>query len=254
MTTESANPIPFSLLMGTALLANCYWLLANSEMNRFFRLLLFFSPAILIYLFVAANQRAPIISFLVTLVFLVCGLSVQRGKAKTVLKVALVVSALFAVCWFVWNAAPQIFDRLGQRMEGLTADTADSLQERMMYYESAWQLFQHSTLFGVGTGGVTYYAGGFCHNIVLEVAAENGIIGLLPFGVFVGGIVYYYVRSALCKGNPLCVFFGSCCIYYLTWALASGSLFGMKHLYFVAGLLVFFANYTGDRVSVDTDD
>gem|GEM_PF-5140208 len=249
LTTESANPIPFSLLMGTALLVNCYWLMERTKKTRIFRLTLLVSPAILIYFFVAANTRGPLVGFLVAFVFLVSGLLVQRKQVKTLIKIIAVVVFLIAVCWAVWDAAPDVYQRFGQRLDALVAGV-DTVQEREAYYELAWLLFQDALIFGVGTGGVTHYAGGYAHNIILEVAAENGIIGLLPLLFFVGGIFYYYVFSALQKKEPLCIFFASCCIYYLVWGTASGTLFIMKYLYFVAGMLAFFAHYTGDRAKV----
>jgi O-antigen ligase len=79
---------------------------------------------------------------------------------------------------------------------------------RIHFYASAWEVFLKNPLAGVGTGGWrAYYSGPdqkdvnvYPHNIVLELAAENGLVGLIPFLVMIAtsfwAAIHLYRRSS----------------------------------------------------------
>lgn len=61
--------------------------------------------------------------------------------------------------------------------EKLTEDDA-----RVEMYKSAFNVFLSSPLFGKGIGSIWWTVGFYCHNIILDLLAETGIIGV---GIFV---------------------------------------------------------------------
>jgi len=70
-----------------------------------------------------------------------------------------------------------------------------STTERLEQYSLAENLFFQSPLLGVGAKGFEQLTGwGYPHNIFIEVAVENGLIGLIFFGVFLGTVVWYGFR------------------------------------------------------------
>lgn len=79
-----------------------------------------------------------------------------------------------------------------------SAEDASS-EERYFRFSSAIQLFSENIFFGIGTSAYNTYTGlGYPHNIILEVACEGGVFGLLFFGFVVVSAMrsmLYLVRS-----------------------------------------------------------
>ncbi len=70
-----------------------------------------------------------------------------------------------------------------------------STAERLERYSLGADLFSLSPLLGVGTDGFEQLTGwGYPHNIFMEVAVENGLVGLIFFGVFLGIVGWYCFR------------------------------------------------------------
>jgi O-antigen ligase len=82
-----------------------------------------------------------------------------------------------------------------QREGNATAETRD------IYYRFALEVFWRSPLLGVGWGGfavaagLTDTSGNWAHNLVLELLAETGIIGMLAFVIFLGFVLRGFVRD-----------------------------------------------------------
>jgi O-antigen ligase len=76
-----------------------------------------------------------------------------------------------------------------------------SVNIRLKHYSDAWQLFKQKPLFGMGTGG---FPGGYPHNIFLEIAAENGLLGLVIFLCFLFTVCqrgYQFLNKNIIKNN-----------------------------------------------------
>ena len=72
---------------------------------------------------------------------------------------------------------------------------------RLKHYSTAWQLFKNQPLFGIGTAG---FPEGYPHNIFLEIAAENGLLGLIIFFSFLFAICqkgYQFLNENIIKTN-----------------------------------------------------
>ena len=86
-----------------------------------------------------------------------------------------------------------------------------SLQQRFRYDADGWKLFTLRPLTGYGLGGSTpwiysvqpyYYESLFLHNHILQVAVDNGVIGLAPFLMLLLGALALCLRGRR-QGDPL---------------------------------------------------
>jgi O-antigen ligase len=122
------------------------------------------------------------------------GLSYQ--KLLTALAVLIVVIA-GAITW-VQNA-PAGQNKAAEKRQEITAilhgatDPGGTTEQRLEFYGSAISAFCQKPLTGWGLGGwpVFYYGyekPDYPHNIVLEIAAEQGFLGLLALFSFLGAI------------------------------------------------------------------
>ncbi len=78
----------------------------------------------------------------------------------------------------------------------LTAIREDlSTAQRLEQYSLVANLFSQSPLLGVGTNGFEQLTGwGYPHNIFMEVAVENGLVGLIFLGAFLVAVAWYGLR------------------------------------------------------------
>jgi O-antigen ligase len=242
LTTLGSNPLPFALLMGTALLINVYWLLRKPSSSSTFKLLIWVTPFILIYFLIAANSRGPLFGFLLCAGVLICGLFWQQRRTVLLFRSFLAFVLMAGACAATWLTFPEVIENFGERME-LTGDENDTVRLRLESLRVAADLFEDAPLVGVGTGGVRFYHTDFTHNLIMEVAAEHGIVGLLALGCFVGGAIFHLIIAIFRTRNSLALFFSVCALYILFWSMVSGSLAGLKQLYFFVGIQTLFVSY-----------
>ena len=153
------------------------------------------SMLLLVPLFCAALigsvARGPLLSFI--FVFAVCMLSrrlrscVMSGK----LWIPLVISVLLAIGASIYllqqNSSSQAklqtkVSELGEIFSG-SLTPSYTAGRRLMLYRWAWGMFEQKPITGWGVGGWSYYAfdmdfPAYPHNILLEFAAEQGLMGL----------------------------------------------------------------------------
>ncbi len=136
---------------------------------------------------IALAGRGPFVAFtlgILLFVALVRGVSDKQSAARSP---ALLLPAILLVGTVVFGAVT-LPERLQSRYELSQAQSELSLY-RYRFYANAWQVFVSHPLTGVGTGGWRAYYHGpdqeienlYPHNIVLELAAETGLAGLVPF-------------------------------------------------------------------------
>lgn len=108
---------------------------------------------------------------------------------------------LFAVVQFVWpGEVPLTIQRV---LLEFGEDTSSQFQllERSNLWRLAVELWQENPLLGVGLAGYPVAAGigdvtgVYPHNLVLELASETGLIGLMLFGAFFLYVVLGEVRA-----------------------------------------------------------
>jgi len=91
-----------------------------------------------------------------------------------------------------------------QRLIPATISNQTSIKERIQYYCDAVKNFKENPLIGKGVGMFSYEHGGkgsYPHNILLEIAAEYGLIGIIIFWPFF--IYLFYIALKLIKKMQL---------------------------------------------------
>lgn len=96
-------------------------------------------------------------------------------------------------------------------LQGSASVQDASLEERSELFRQGRQLFHDHWLLGVGPGNFSR-ATGFvshtgelrpAHNTYLEVASEQGVIGLIPFGIFAASVFVTLRRAARGAATPV---------------------------------------------------
>jgi putative inorganic carbon (hco3(-)) transporter len=111
-------------------------------------------------------------------------------------KPAIAVGALVITLGALPLAPPSFWDRMVSIFDA-EKDTTGSRQARIDLLEEGWEVFTANPVFGVGLGQFVNYnpdaraeAWHVTHNVLLEVAADLGVVGLVPF-------VFLIVRTGL---------------------------------------------------------
>ena len=237
--------LSWSYFLGVAILSGL--VLLNISSNRLIRaFIVVLEPLFLAAMFLTM-ARGPLISLLVTggLILLWKGYVSVRKKIGIVLSLLVVLAVLVSVL-------PPSF---WSRYELLFAqDKGSSIDARLDAYDLAGQLFIEHPLLGAGTGSFrsaslsaslsreSPYALSYAHNAFLQIAAENGLLGLFFYMGFLT-FLFLSARRTLKDVNTakiareltlgcLLVF-----IFLFIGTQFSGSIIGRDELLF-AGLIV----------------
>jgi len=126
---------------------------------------------------------------------------------------------------------------------------------RLDFYSVAWNTFLDSPLFGIGTGGFGYITTGsdtrhYPHNIFLEVAAENGIIGLSIMGGFLFTTIFivYFLLFKIdidYESKELIYISITLLLFALVASLTSGDIAGNQYVWF--GSAMIWGQYSANR-------
>ena len=131
----------------------------------------------------------------------------------------------------------QMFDinntLLHQRLQSALSGNDDSLGERFVYFESAWGAIQSTPLLGVGFGGFGMFHRDvdercYPHNIILEIWAELGLVGIVIFG----GTCLFAARQI--RSNKT---YTLLLVFTLLQLMKSSSFVDSKYLFIFVGLL-----------------
>lgn len=128
---------------------------------------------------------------------------------RSLKKIFFLISLIAATsCIFMANP------HLQQRAESITSTTFQSNTERLLMWNSAFNMFKDHPVFGVGIG---QYAGKYikeykaveakeiqrhCHNNFLQMLAENGLIGFLGFVYLFGYLLIVSLVNFFRHHNP----------------------------------------------------
>lgn len=166
--------------------------------------------------------RGPLIATLISLLTLMVFKAKTLNRPGIMTLVGLVVGAYIIVLL----DSQGYFFTTRLRMASLIAKTGDtSLTARTYFAESAAEMFWQSPVFGWGLSSFPFHAG--CadvrespHNLVLELLAEVGIVGFLPFAVL---LIMSFYRLRVLRGMPDAIARGLWCTLVF-WILLIPSL------------------------------
>jgi O-antigen ligase len=171
---------------------------------------------VLVWGVVASVSRSAILSLLAgaTLgsVFLKIDSKIVSRRAILLTMAASVLVAFVAFQWL--RQLPAASFKLTAKLQELSADLQGSTAAGTIYrrYElsgSAWQAFLSKPLLGWGAGGwstLLHYSDEhftYPHNFVLEIAAEQGFIGLVPLGILLLAIIRASARILKARSSQL---------------------------------------------------
>jgi O-antigen ligase len=121
-----------------------------------------------------------------------------------------------------------------------------SAQGRLQRIQGAWEQITRAPIWGQGVGSFYYYHGDpalkrdYPHNIILELAAETGIIGLSLFFILVFNALRQ-IRWATISNHPAQLVAVLMLVHALLNAMVSGDLSDNRLLFVPLGLLTGFS-------------
>jgi len=192
-----ANPIPVSVLLMVGLVIFLIGITQNIfNEGKYGKWFCAIAIIPLLYSIFLVGSRGPLISIIVGLIFgiLILFKTKIKGRNTTIILIISLILVLVGIsCYdiiysslFSSKNIPEVSKTIPEvkkvipNIERFSLKNAKniSVNIRLESYSTAWQLFKNKPLFGIGTGG---FPGGYPHNIFLEIAAENGLLGLIIF-------------------------------------------------------------------------
>lgn len=252
-TGGETNPITVSreIGLGVVILAILAVQTLDQQTSSLSRLtksaLLSVMVALLVFGQLITGSRGPLISSLGA--FLIWYLVLQKGvgrKIKLLTLVSIPATVITTIGFFAPNVLLQIpsVQRILNYFILQQFGTNTSDLARITRFESAWNAFVDTHGFGLGTGGFATYYGvegpEYPHNIILEIAAELGVVGLALLGILLWIIVrrLTWLRHAYTE-HTYHQAIGAVCCYSFVNALVSMDISGNYHFFLTGAVLVF---------------
>jgi len=236
--SESIGPIYVGRTLGISCVAALFFVvrLKNYLIKSIFILLLFFLVSPIVW----SGSRAPVLGLMVS--FLIFYLlqpsqSMYRKTSVTLLSIGI-------VALYFFQSASQVAARLATPI-GAEASAAF----RIFAWFKAVQDFISSPIMGIGTGSfileIPYLPLTYPHNLFLELASENGIIGLALIVAFLFlavkiGLknIYYYYNNNRFLETQLSVVILSILSFTLWNSMFSGDIYANAIVWWPIGLIV----------------
>jgi len=167
------NPILFGITFAIMLTILFVWVLEQKKFKFKYFILMILS----MFLLLRSGSRGAVISFLSAILFYI--FITKRVKLQTKVYTIIFATLLFLSCYKLLPDSVKEFYQYTFTPEA-RSDEISSVYQRLTMWKMAINDFKENPVFGVGTGN-SVEGIGFPHNILLEVAAELGIIGLFIF-------------------------------------------------------------------------
>ena len=196
---------------------------------------------------IAAAARSPILALIATLVISLVSMSANSGwisRGRLALAILLIVG--IAGLAFVWvhnqagmqNKITSKETELVSVLEGVTF-SGGTIGQRQSLYKSSFEAFAQYPIFGLGLDrwGTFYSVEGvpaFPHNFVLEVAAEQGLVGILVLSAFLVSLFRAALRMA---PYPVFAFLYPMLTFHVIYNLITGNVEN-RDLWFWFGMVV----------------
>jgi O-antigen ligase len=180
----------------------------------------FFVTALSIFLIIVfiTISRGAYLAFAVGLLFFAILLKKDFFKIKKLLISLLVIIISCSIGWAMIRFGGGSFGagKFVEQTSDLTKKPEDqgfSTQHRLMTFRIAKQAFSENPLFGIGPGNYgKYYSDRIEPEILknqsqtvaneyIEILAENGIFGLIPFAIFVFSLIYFGIKKIKEQNN-----------------------------------------------------
>jgi O-antigen ligase len=239
---QQVSYLSFAVPLSLAVLFSGYRIInARSLFPRLIYLLVLLG---LVGLLIMTNARQSAVGVAVGLGLMLVWYGLERTQItfdKKLQWVLLVLSVVSVVWWLYTNTL------LGERWRG--SNLAVGYEGRVMFYEHAWKMFLSSPVWGRGWQYVSI-EGGWAHNLVLDVMASQGVVGLFFLLVFLWMVLKKFVgtwqKTGVLEQDSWRICLLSCFIYVMIQQFFSGGLTS-PHVFWVSSLLLGGASLAGHK-------
>jgi len=190
VTALGSNYIALARSTGLGFLTTVAFLLPTGK--RFLgRLLLSGVAALQLWALLSSGARGPVLALILS-ILLFFALSVRGFARLRIERFALRFGVLVLFVFVAFAVIGQeLFSTLIFRSQVALTEGGTSVMTRLSLYQSAIELWANSPIWGNGTGRFGIAIEGqdirsYPHNIVLELGAEVGFIGVLVFAMMIG--------------------------------------------------------------------
>jgi hypothetical protein len=169
---KGTNPILFGSTFAIALMIFMVRLIEKGKLD----IKLLIGALISLFLLVMSGSRGPVISFIVAALFYYL-ISLSKMKMRT--KILSAIAIITIVMGIIGTVPSQVIRTYAYTFTSEAQESeVSSVFQRLTMWKQSIEEFKENPILGVGFGNS---AGGigYPHNIVLEIAAEFGLIGLL---------------------------------------------------------------------------
>jgi len=186
-----ANPIPVATFFAVGLILAVIEVMMPSQKGwKFNRILCTALIPVFLYSIFLTGVRGPLIAVVVGLtVYFFVGFVKKvrpRFRAVSVTTLILIVAGFHLFRDMLPNITAYSLTEITQGLSTI---------QRLEQYALVTSLFSQSPLLGVGTGGFIQLTGwDYPHNIFLEIAVENGLLGLIFLVIFLSVVVWHGFR------------------------------------------------------------
>jgi O-antigen ligase len=204
----------------------------------------------------SAGARGPVLALILAFLFFFA-LSARGFPRLRINRFALQLAVVMFVVVIIFAAVGQdLFSTLMFRSQILVTEGGTSVATRLDLYRTAIKLWADSPIWGRGTGQFAVAVAGedirlYPHNIVLELGAETGIIGVLGFVTMIGlaftkGFICLHSEKGFAKIVARYLLVAGC--FALLNAMVSGDINDNRILFTLVGLLTATSRFSNDEV------
>lgn len=245
VTSFGSNYIALARAGGIGLLTTV-GLLLPIEQRSLVRMLLWIVAALQLWAVLTAGARGPVLSLaLAFLLFFM--LSVRNFPYFRVDRFALRLGVVIFMVFIILalGGMQKLFPTLAFRIKLALTEGGSSVLTRLDLYRAAADLWNNSLIFGGGTGQFGVAVRGedvrlYPHNIVLELGAENGFIGVFIFGALIVvafAIGFTFLRSEKSLARAVVRYVLVACCFALLNAMISGDINDNRILFTFVGMI-----------------
>jgi len=225
-----------TLLFGFGFILSLHFSLKNVQKTKIFLLHLSLS-AFFIFIMLSSGGRGAFVSSIIASLFLITVFLINNYELgyRTIVQTSTFICLILIASFPIYS----YFNTNFRTIERLLVDSP--LQNRLMYYPTAFRSILNNPLFGIGFGGwpsVWYQVHDHPHNILLEITTESGFIGLF---LFLSIVIYLlsHFRPIIHSNNNNKIVVLVIVIYLLIWRMVSGDLASDRYLFTFLALLAY---------------
>ncbi len=231
LSVFGGGPNVFVRVMGTGIIAACYWWFRTAKLYWLLPVPLFIIEAVL------SGSRGGVIAAMIA------GSSflLWRFSGSHRIKEVVLLSAVALGTYWLMSHSQTIVDFVSARFIVLTENLYTSHRDTL--FRLAWQFFLKHPVTGIGLGGFEQLIGLYPHNLFLQIAAEGGMVGLALVSAALIQLVPRWFRPKNLE-QTAAFFTGS---LYLIASMFSGDLYDTRFVW------VFFLLYMLPAASPSLD-